>query len=110
MAYEFTQDAYREFSQAIIDAKGDQATITSVLADMQDTFNDNIGLLATTRKDNEGLTAENKRLKDANMDLFLRIGAQKEEINNQTGGREEPPKEQNVDEYMQRYFEKLGGK
>lgn len=109
MAYEFTQDSYREFSQAIIDAKGDQATITSVLADMQDTFNDNIGLLATTRKDNEGLTAENKRLKDANMDLFLRIGAQKEEINNQTGGREEP-KEQSVDEYMQSYFEKLGGK
>lgn len=107
MAYDFTQEGFRKFSEDLIAAKGDQATVTSLLADMQDTFNDNIGALANTNKTNEDLTAENKRLKDANMELFLRIGTQREEINSQ---RHEEEKPMSTKDYMSKYFESLEAK
>lgn len=109
MPYEFTQDGYREFSQAIIDAKGDQATITSILADMQDTVTDNIGKLMKLTQDTEAVTAENERLRNANMELFLRIGSQGTEPGGgdktKPGGDEEKPV--STAEYMEQYFNKM---
>ena len=104
MAYEFTQDGYRAFSQAIIDANGDQATITSILADMQDTYNDTIGVVTKLAEDNKTITAENERLRNANMDLFLRIGTAKEDIQNNSPA---PEKSISTAEYMENYFKKL---
>ena len=41
--YEFTQDSFRQFSEDIIAAGGDQATLTTILSQMQDVIVDNIG-------------------------------------------------------------------
>ena len=104
MAYEFTQEGFRTFSEALVEAKGDQATVTSILADMQDTFNDNIGKLTAITQKNEAIKAENERLRSANMDLFLRIGTSKEEIQGESPAQE---KSVSTAEYMENYFKKL---
>lgn len=110
MAYEFTQDSYRQFSEAIIQANGDQATLTTILSDMQDTFTKSIADLAATTKLNEDIGKENDRLKQANMDLFLRIGTPQEP----NAPKGEPEKPMSTKDYMASYFEKLdnakGGK
>ena len=107
MPYEFTQDGYRDFSEKIIAAGGDQATVTSILADMQDTINDNIGKLTKLTEDNKTITAENDRLRNANMDLFLRIGSQNPEGG--AGGQnqmQEDTKPVTISEYMDSLFNK----
>lgn len=103
MAYEFTQDSYRQFSEAIIEAKGDQATLTTILSDMQDTFNKGIADLTATNETNSNITKENERLKQANMDLFLRLGTPQEE--NKPQPQETKPV--STKEYMENYFQKL---
>lgn len=106
MPYEFTQDAYRQFSEAILGANGDQATLTTILSDMQDTFNRGIADLAATTETNGNVTKENERLKQANMDLFLRLGTPQEPNKPQP----EPEKPMSTKEYMEHYFEKLDAK
>lgn len=110
MPYEFTQDGYRDFSEKVIAAGGDQATLTTLLADMQNTYNDNIGLLTKLTKDNESIKAENERLRAANMDLFLRIGTENEKARIE-GGKVPPEQEKSVStaKYMENYFSKLEG-
>lgn len=103
MPYEFTQDAYREFSEAIIGANGDQATLTTILSDMQDTFNKGIADLTATTENNTNISKENERLKQANMDLFLRLGTPQEE----NKPAPEPAKPMSTKEYMDAYFAKL---
>ena len=73
MAYEFTQDSFRQFSEEVISAGGDQATLTTLLSQMQDVIIDNIGKMEQLTQNNENVTKENGRLKSANMDLFLRM-------------------------------------
>lgn len=107
MPYDFTQDSFRQFNDDIIKAGGDQATVTTILADMQDTVFNNIGIMENLNKDKETLTKENERLRQANMDLFLRIGQQ--------ATAPEPSKQQeqetmSTSEYMEKYFEKMEGK
>ena len=108
MPYEFTQDGFKQFSEAVIGAGGDQATLTTLLADMQGTYETSIGSLAKALKDVETTKEENDRLRKANMDLFLRIGAHPEDKPPQTaqpeGGK------MNCAEYMAQYFEKEGKK
>ena len=108
MAYEFTVDSYRTFSDDIINANGDQATITSRLADMQDAFTNSIGRLTKAEQDAESLKQENERLRQANLDLFLRIGeSAKPSANNP---QQEEDTAEGVDEYMNKFFDKLEGK
>ena len=76
MPFEFTDEGWRQFSEQILAANGDQATLTSVLSDMGDTFMTGINTNNTTQNENESIKAENQRLKDANMSLFLRVGEQ----------------------------------
>lgn len=108
MAYEFTIDSFRTFSDDIIAANGDQATITSRLADMQDAFTDSIARLTKAEHDAEEIGKENERLRQANLDLFLRVGEKAK-----TPQMENDPKEdhqQSTAEYMQSYFDKLEDK
>lgn len=108
MAYEFTVDSYRTFSDDIINANGDQATITSRLADMQDAFTNSIGRLTKAEQDAESLKQENERLRQANLDLFLRIGeSAKPSTSNQPADEDVV---EGVDEYMNKFFDKLEGK
>lgn len=106
MPYEFTQDSYREFSEAILGANGDQATLTVLLSDMQDTFNQGIADLTATRETNDSVSKENERLKQSNMDLFLRLGTP-ESPNQQ---QQEPEKPLSTAEYMEQYFKRVESK
>lgn len=103
MAYEFTQDSFREFSEAVISAGGDQATLTTLLSQMQDVIIDNIGKMEQLTQNNENVTKENERLKSANMDLFLRIGSQAEAIENKAKEttKEEPV---GVDDFLKSIY------
>lgn len=91
MAFDFTLEGYRDFSEKIIAANGDQATITSVLAEMQDTVIDKIGLLAKQEQDLDGFTAENQRLKAANAELFFRIGTNAQQAADPPLPEDKPP-------------------
>ena len=46
MPFEFNTDAWSDFTKQVLEAKGDQATLTTLLSDMQDTFTTGI----TTQK------------------------------------------------------------
>lgn len=103
MPYSFTQEDYNKFSEDIIAAGGDQATLTTLLADMGGTVTDAIAKDIADTEKVTSVTAENERLKKANMDLFLRVGSPV-----QTGQPEpEPEKPITTAEYMKKYFDSL---
>ena len=107
MPYEFTRDSFRQFNDDIIKAGGDQATLTTILADMQDTVFNNIGIMENLSKDKETLTKENERLRQANMDLFLRVGQQ---ATPSESSKSQEQENMSTSEYMEKYFDKLEGK
>lgn len=107
MPYAFTAEDFAKFSEDIINAEGDQATITTLLADMRDTYTANIGVLADANKNLETTKSENERLLKANMNLYLRIGADPKEKPAQPQEEEKP---MDCEQYMEEYFKKLEGK
>lgn len=104
MPFEFNEDAWNDFTQQILNAQGDQATLTSVLTDMGDTFTTAINTTRQTQENANKVQEENTRLKEANMNLFLRIGEQ------QTGrelDKQDPvEKGHNVDNFLTNFFTK----
>ena len=98
--YEFTQDSFRQFSEDIIAAGGDQATLTTLLSQMQGVIVDNIGLLEKTKQSADTISKENERLKSANMDLFLRIGAQAEAKGTAQQNNNQQTEPVGVDDYL----------
>ena len=108
MPYAFNPDGYSEFSGAILAAEGDQATLTSVLADMQGTFVEGVAAQAALQADYDRLKAENDRLLTANSQLFLRVGQQINRENGFNGTYEqEEEKPMGTAEYMKKYFDSL---
>lgn len=109
MPYEFTPEGYNQFSQDILKAEGDQAIITTLLADMQGTVTDAIARDIAGTKTVEDVTAQNARLKEANMNLFLRLGekAKGEETSQKD---DDPPPPVSTRDYMNAYFDKLDKK
>lgn len=109
MPYDFTPEGFSQFSEAIVNAEGDQATITSLLADMQGTFVEAVAASQAMTGDMERIQAENARLLDANSKLFLRVGQQ---INQENGFKvtKEAPKQLSTSQYMTDYFAKLDEK
>lgn len=109
MPYEFTPEDFSKFSEDIIKAGGDQATLTSLLADMQGTYTDAIAKSMADTRTLETTTAENERLKAANYQLFLRVGEKDTEKipGHQPQHNEEKPLD--TSDYMQSYFNKLDG-
>ena len=104
MPYDFTQEGFRQFSEAVIAAGGDQATLTTLLADMQTTYENSIGNLAKASEDIKITTEENERLRKANMDLFLRIGS---DPGDKPAKQEtEEPTAMDCTQYMAKYYEK----
>lgn len=103
MPYSFTPEDFNKFSEDILKAEGDQATLTTLLADMNGTFTDAIAKDIANNKKVETVSAENERLKKANMDLFLRIGtpAEPERKPDEPEKSELPP----TARYMKSYFE-----
>lgn len=107
MAYNLSQDDFRKFTEDVLGANGDQATLTTILADMQDTVFNGIGQIEKLTKTTDDLDKENARLRSANMELFLRIGDSNKESSKQTETQKEPL---STSEYMEKYFDKLEGK
>lgn len=105
MAYEFNVDDFRQFSEDIIKAEGDQATLTTILADMQGTFTDAVALAVKNSEDLSRINEENNRLKDANRELFLRVGTKVAEEAGVITKSEDPPLK--TAEFMSSYFKKL---
>lgn len=103
MPYDFSQDGFRQFSEDLIKTEGDQALMTTILADMQDTYNDNIGKLEKAMQDADALTKERDRLKESNMELFLRIGSVQTD---KPSEHIEDPKPMSTADYMQSFFDK----
>lgn len=108
MPYAFTAEGFNKFSEDIIKAEGDQATVTTLLADMGGTITEAIAKDIANTSKVETVSAENERLKKANMDLFLRIGTpaepEKKILEDQ---------QQNIpatSRYMKSYFESLDKK
>lgn len=106
MPFEFTTDAWNEFTKQVIEANGDQATLTTLMSDMQDTFTTGITTQSELDKTNKSLTEENKRLKEANMSLFLRVGEQKQDNSNpeKTGEPKTGEEGHAVDKYLDNLF------
>lgn len=108
MPYNFTVDDFNKFSQDIIQAGGDQASLTSLLADMGGTFTEAVAKDIATGEKLSTVTAENDRLKSANMELFLRVGTKvAEDAGVITKQQEQEKPEQGVSDYMRSYFDKL---
>lgn len=110
MPYAFTQEDYLKFQDDVLGANGDQATLTTLLADMQSTITDSLALVESTKSANTELTAENSRLKESNINLLRRVGENALAI--QTPRQEvyddDEPKYADADAYMQAYFNKGG--
>lgn len=106
MPYVFTSEDFNKFSDDIIKAGGDQATLTTLLADMGTTVTEAIAKAVTDAEQVATVTAENERLKKANMDLFLRVGSQATTPtnDNQHEDGEEP---MDTSTYMRQYFNAL---
>ena len=67
----YTIEQWNDHMQKVIGAMNDQATLTSLVTQASDEYT---GLFATN--ENEQLKQENTRLKEANLELFLRVGQQ----------------------------------
>lgn len=111
MPYAFTQEDYIKFQEDVLGANGDQATISTLLADMQGTITESLAMVESTRSANEELTAENTRLKESNITLLRKVGenALSIQVPRQQIYEDDEPKYRDADEYMQAYFNK-GGK
>lgn len=69
----------------------DVADIRVKLAELSDDMTEAFSSLDSLKETSEKLTSENEKLRSANMELFLRVGANKseEEIKEETIGKEE---------------------
>lgn len=69
----------------------DVADIRVKLAELSDDMSETFGSAEVLKVNNEKLEAENEKLRSANMELFLRVGANKseEEIKEEKIGKEE---------------------
>ena len=106
MPYEFTQDGFKSFTHAVLAANPDQATLTTILADMQDTFTDGIGRVVKAEADRDTANAERERLKNANMELFLRIGSMQED---KPSDALKQPAPMSTSDYMTKFFDSQNG-
>lgn len=65
----------------------DEAKLISVLTQARDAYSDLYSQYTALEADKVSLSEENGRLKETNMNLFLRIG---NELNSDTGGNKSP--------------------
>lgn len=105
MPFSFTQEDFRDFSDKVLQAEGDQATLTSLLADMQGTYVDQLALHTKQEDEMKQIKEENERLKATNMELFLRVGQSVQEKQSQSS-TEPDEDEMDVEKYMENYYKK----
>lgn len=104
MPYEFTPEGFNQFSEDVLKAEGDQATLTTLLADMQGTITEAIAKDRVNQQTVDTVTAENTRLRAANMTLFLRVGADARDGDKEQPNEQEEEKPMDTADYMREYF------
>ena len=106
MPYNFTPEDYRKFTEDILKADGDQATLTTVMADMQETFVKGMASIEEAQKTAASKEEENNRLLEANRKLFMeRVGG--DLTTPEAASKPEEQKPLTTAEYMQNYFKQL---
>lgn len=108
MPYQFTTDDFRKFTEDILAAEGDQATLTAHLADMQGTITEAIAKDVAQTEKVTAVTSENERLKAANMDFFLRLG--QHQLGEPENKKQEETEPIGTSQYMENYFKSLDKK
>lgn len=112
MPYDFTADDFTKFTQDILQANGDQATLTSLIVDMQGTITEAVATSTKNTEKMQKLEQENERLRTRNLELFYQVGQEQREraglphANLGEPDEEDKPKI-STDDYMRSYFEKL---
>lgn len=114
MPYTFSAEDFSKFMNDVLKANGDQATLTSLLSDMQGTVSDAIISSQKDKADVERITTENNRLREANFNYFNQIG----EFNKNRASLEKQKPDSDPDdaeesgtaEYMADYFKRLDDK
>lgn len=112
MPYDFTVDDFSKFTQDVLEAKGDQATLTSIMADMQTTVTNAMAAAVKSSENEQRITAENERLRNANMELFLRVGdtaASNAGLPQTSQQQKDESSEITVNDFMSNYFKKVEG-
>lgn len=105
MPYEFNPESFTRFTQDILNANGDQATITDVIGDMSDTMTDAFSAMAKAKEDIDTITAERDRLRDTNSRLILRVGS----FDKQNGAPEqEKPERVTTKSRLEKYIAEHG--
>lgn len=66
-------------TQEILGNLTDQAKVSTVLSELIEDYNTVIAEMETARTTAEKLTADNEKLRQANMNLFLKVGETKKE-------------------------------
>lgn len=66
-------------TQEILGNLTDQAKVSTVLSELIEDYNAVIAEMETARTTAEKLTADNEKLRQANMNLFLKVGETKKE-------------------------------
>lgn len=108
MPYNFTAEDFEKFTQDILGAEGDQASLTSLMADMRETVYDTIKERDTEKEEYERMQEENKRLLATNLELFTRrVDPSKPQTIQKP---EEPEQTPSTKQYMLDYFAKLDKK
>jgi hypothetical protein len=79
-------------TQDILKNLTDQATVSTILAELVTDYNNEATEKATAKTTAEKLTSDNEKLRQANMDLFLKLGSDKKPDENTTKPEDSTPK------------------
>jgi hypothetical protein len=74
----------------------DQAKVSTILAELTDDYNNVAVETATAKTTAEKLTADNEKLRQANMSLFLKVGEQKTNTEEKKQNEDTTPKFENL--------------
>ena len=71
-----TLQEFKDTTEKVIGSLGDQGEVTKLLADLTQGFSDEVSARTDTDTKLQQVTAENNKLKEDNMNLFLRVSAE----------------------------------
>lgn len=88
-----TPEEFKAKTDEILSNHTDQAKVSTLLAELVEDYNNETTVKNTAQATAEKLTADNEKLRAANMTLFLRVGETKPEPDTTKGNSEdEKPK------------------
>lgn len=77
-----TYEEHTELIQQIRTNLEDEGKVSNLLAQLSDDYQETLSNLNDATRTSEELTQANEKLREANLDLFLKVGSKKEEPEN----------------------------